>query len=854
MRDERYTMFGRIVVVNGETHQMLTGLHVKAVVQNKGSQSVLGETETDSTGNFSIEISQPDVITSGSTDILFEVYDDHEKIHAGSIAAPGKVGNDDIVKLAIRGDVTPAAAADSNAVKGRQLLDSLFNEKTGAQKEYKPDPNNSDPNVLTDFDRVWVYSQGIALHQAARRFDTNQLDEYRVLAHKLFGWLYREKVTFPSPNGREIFGGWHFSQNTKTINEDSDVLEDNFKDPRLVTGANAWALNGVARYVTSSAFSDLTPGEQFEFRRFYGQVLDGLLDHQRKADGLFTAGWDLYILQNVGEDEAYIKEHIQKDIPRIIKVLRTGSMTDKSKVQEILKGGKAALGELMNLLQQQNGEHLVRDYLNPSSGNIRGRRYNFILAVAGYPDDPPNDPDDPNDPGKPYYLRVPKELRKPVKARNIVTEHNNDMLAVLNLAIDHSCELGLSDSKRRELIRRRGDLRKGIFGQLYDGVKNRIVTGRSPDGCTSFYSAIDNAAWIATSANLKDPDGGGLSELYRDRLANALLYTIKQFTKEITVKRNGTTKTYFGAHYFEPGFEDPYISGPGADQQDKVFHVEGTTSLIMGLKKFWRAYQNHPYSKYFGYIADGLWENVVEFVTDHNFIYGSIKIQDLFEPLESSTTATWYIDTYDYLSDLPVSSRVPVIPEPEPPPAERISILYNDWLRYGLKAWGSAADNGRGVSVEYDDAAADGIEPGSKALKVTYSGEGDSDWGGLTFCYWARWRKEGDIGADLSGVDKLTFFAKASRGGMKFNTGVGVDREARNSKDSATTGDKEITLTTEWAPYEVDISELANRLDINGLMKIGFLKESRGPGWGAGTIWLDHIKFESNSPTDAPVA
>ena len=133
MKNDEYTMFGRIVF-NGGTHQVLTGLHVKAVVQNKGSQSVVGEAVTDSTGNFSIEIRQPDAMASGSPDIIFEVYDDHEKIHAGSIAAPGKVGNDDIVKLAIRGDVIPAAAADSNLVKGRRLLNCLFNEKTGCAK------------------------------------------------------------------------------------------------------------------------------------------------------------------------------------------------------------------------------------------------------------------------------------------------------------------------------------------------------------------------------------------------------------------------------------------------------------------------------------------------------------------------------------------------------------------------------------------------------------------------------------------------------------------------------------------------------------------------------------------------
>ena len=52
------------------------------------------------------------------------------------------------------------------------------------------------------------------------------------------------------------------------------------------------------------------------------------------------------------------------------------------------------------------------------------------------------------------------------------------------------------------------------------------------------------------------------------------------------------------------------------------------------------------------------------------------------------------------------------------------------------------------------EAATDDGDSGSKNLKVTYDGESDSHWDGLTFCYWVRWRKEGDIGADLSYVNK----------------------------------------------------------------------------------------------------
>ena len=648
---------------------------------------------------------------------------------------------------------------DKNVNRAQRLLNGLFDDESGAQKEYLPDQSeNRDvsehvENVLTQFGRVWVYSQGIALHQAARRF-AEAVDGhkafYKFRADKLMDWLFEHATDEGVSNEGKPIIGWHFSENT---------IEDNFKDPRLVTGANAWALNGVAKYITSDVLNGPEEEEKkARIKAFYSQMLEGLLVHQN-ADGLFSAGWDFKILQNIGEDEKYIKDHIESDVVSIYSFLsqivaipgfdpsqnrnkQMESIKDTALLLQFQKIGDIILkaSDYKDLLSRIKNNSItnpkgVRDFL--SLDKLKGRSYNKILGIAGYKDDEfyPN-----KITRRPWYDRIPDNApedmhRDRVMAKNVVTEHNLDMLAVLNFATENACKLDLDDQKRQELLEKRCHLRDAIFTKLYDHVKKRFITGRGPDDSPSRHTAIDNASWLALSAKLKNPDCNGIWPEQRKRLANGLLYTIENFTQPIDYKG----ANYFGAHYFEPDFADPYIERAPFGAQKDVYHIEATTGLIIGLKDFKNSYRNHKFSTHFKFKSDQLWSVVQRFSGDHGFLYGTKSIQDLFEPLESSTTATWYIDTHDEF----VKDEDPKIEKPDSPPftGGEVITLFDEYLRCPYRRWGEAADSPEpNITV---DAQSKTMSPRSTySFKITFKEDEASRFCGITLTFLGKFRNQ----------------------------------------------------------------------------------------------------------------
>ena len=237
---------------------------------------------------------------------------------------------------------------------------------------------------LHHFGRVWSYTQGLALHQSARKGDER--------AHKLARWLKDTAVKVTLDDGSRIYGGWHFSQNT---------IGDNFKDTRRILGASMWAMHGLVKYLTAPIFKELSQDEADQFKRFYKEMLDGLIHNQRWQDGLFSAGW-------------------------------------KPK----------ALAEANS-----------------------GREFYDILNRFGY---------------------VAWEEITPVKALNVVIEHNIDVLSVLNYSIKHAEALGLN---KADYLPVRDRLREGIFTKLYNFENRHFITGLSSDNVTpSRHMAIDNTS------------------------------------------------------------------------------------------------------------------------------------------------------------------------------------------------------------------------------------------------------------------------------------------------------------------------------------------------------------------------
>ena len=157
----------------------------------------------------------------------------------------------------------------------------------GAQAGYFGEPGTAEgASVLVRFGRVWVYDAGIGLGLAVARGDST--------ADKRALWLMEtgEYLADPENPENKIFGGWHFSMNQAH-------LGDNWKDVRFVTGANTFALIGMAQYINSDFYQALDPELQKEFSDFYADALEGLLYHfelDGPNKGLVSAGWSINAL------------------------------------------------------------------------------------------------------------------------------------------------------------------------------------------------------------------------------------------------------------------------------------------------------------------------------------------------------------------------------------------------------------------------------------------------------------------------------------------------------------------------------------------------------------------------------
>ncbi len=479
----------------------------------------------------------------------------------------------------------------------------------------------TDAQYLSDYERVWVYTQGIALAQLAKQHDAQAAADAQGIARYLCAKAKRTEV-----QGERIIRGWPFSWNTQG---------DNWEDRRLVTGANAWAIHGLGVFVASKAFEGLEAKEQDERLLCYEQAIRGLKEHRRRlidpSTGntvtLMTAGWTAQGLSVV----EHPSEIIEEEDPRV----RWG---------------------YYSVLDAIGYDDLPEDR-PPEIQRLHTNAQGHLAELA------------------PWVLTEPQHqiLRRRVLANNVVTEHNLDVLSVLNHALKHQKEIGLTEVA--ELERWRNELREGIFSLLWDekGWKadleytlqgeaigegrraeleealaqqdlGRIITGgqiSTEKGAEVFeaspHVAIDNCSWLSLSV---DYDRLAPASETVDRLAKCLLYTELQFVKPLRFY----AKTYLGAHYFQNAFRDPYIEP--SQLQESSFHLEATTGLILGLDRFANAYPEHPLSKRFAQKAQVLWDGVQAFVQDHGFRYSSQRIQDLSTLLSSSTAAIWFIDVY----------------------------------------------------------------------------------------------------------------------------------------------------------------------------------------------------------------
>ncbi len=564
-----------------------------------------------------------------------------------------------------------SASAHGNYEKAKWLRDALWRDgpptpqgrPTGYQVEYQAvrdddrteahaakwladsEGKTEDSSVLAQYERVWAYTQGIALAQYAKR-GTQKFDQRaQALARYVCAHAVRD-----SSDGKQapVIRGWPFSWNTKN---------DTWKDARLVTGATAWVVHGLGVFLVSDALQSLPEEEQKVLRGCYQEALWGLRAHQRSIvleDGRRAS------LVSAGRTTA-------------------GLSHARSPWQLMGRDGKP---------MALDGEHW--DYYD-------------ILDAIGYDTfDPDREVRIARVWERPYPIAgdltvglSPKVLteseigilKQARRAQNIVTEHNLDVLSVLNHALEHAPSLGLGD-ETAELAAWRDGLRRGIFEGLFDrddhrwrqdlegaleqadtnptkqaeikqalwrGAWGRVSTGGGLRPASehahdfhfvpSRHTAIDNCSWLSLSVDYKTlTDSEPI-----DALARCLEFTALAFGKDIRFGKN----TYYGAHYFFDGFEDPYIQA--TNRQEQSFHLEATAGLVMGLLAFVEHHPKHHKSDFFEREAHRLWGGVQAFVIDHDFPYSSQRILDLSTLLNSSTALIWFIDAYENLNE--VSNR-----------------------------------------------------------------------------------------------------------------------------------------------------------------------------------------------------
>ncbi len=436
-----------------------------------------------------------------------------------------------------------AAGMAGNYEQAIALRDALYRADIGAQQEFQDDSSNNDTQPLAAFDRVWVYTQGIALAQAARQGNFEK-------AKAMADWLCARAVWDHAASQPTILG-WHFSHNTRG---------DDWRDIRLVTGASAWAIHGLGVFLSSSGQKAENANRHLEC---YRASLRGLKTYAL-GTGLVGAG-----------------------------------MT------------------VVELAEAQNG-----------------RAYYQALDDLGYEEEP-----------------------QWIKTEHVVTEHNLDVLSVLNHALRHASDFGLDETAIRAW---RNRLRASIFDLLYDEDVGRMITGGDFDAQGRFYasafSAVDNCSWLVLSVDFPT-----LNESQTGKLAACLHHTVDAFVKDLPFGDAPQDRRYRGAHYFPRDFKDPYIDLSPEDQekQPKSYHLEATAGVILGLWRFAEE-SGHREAAYFQQFGDSLWHSMQDFVAEHGFPYSSQRIQNLSTLLQSSTAAIWFLDVADHTLDRQKTSDRPL--------------------------------------------------------------------------------------------------------------------------------------------------------------------------------------------------
>lgn len=146
-------------------------------------------------------------------------------------------------------------------------------------------------------------------------------------------------------------------------------------------------------------------------------------------------------------------------------------------------------------------------------------------------------------------------------------------------------------------------------------------------------------------------------------------------------------------------------------------------------------------------------------------------------------------------------------------------------------------------SITMDEKCTDNPREGEHCLKFGYTAGGN--WGGVV---WQNppndWGDQAG-GFNLDGAKRLTFWARGEDGGEKIKFGFGLLGRDKTHWDTGKKESDEITLTTEWKQYTIDLKDLNLKR-----IKTGFYWTLAGQGKPL-TFYLDRIAFEEAEKSGA---
>ena len=149
--------------------------------------------------------------------------------------------------------------------------------------------------------------------------------------------------------------------------------------------------------------------------------------------------------------------------------------------------------------------------------------------------------------------------------------------------------------------------------------------------------------------------------------------------------------------------------------------------------------------------------------------------------------------------------------------------------------WSPSGWMGNYAALALDGDFAEGVQQGSAAVKVSYSGQ--YGWAGIAWQNPPNNWGDQDGGIDLTGATAMELWARGGSGGENVGFGVGIIGTEKAHPDSAKKMVNGVVLTDEWQRYTVPLEGL----DLSSI-KTGFVITLTGRSKPV-EIYLDNIRF-----------